>query len=212
MHEVAEAAYGDRAAATGFILTATQPAKSTICLWISQTSLVHDLGHVPERALRELTADRMRRFSVVTRHGSEALWAAEEAIMSGAVHHVIAEVEEADFTATRRLALASEKHGVPVTLLLPHRCEGATAAATRWRVSPRPSAPNRYDPHAPGASRCRAVLERCRIAPEEAGRVFDLEWNDETLSLGMVSGMVAGSATARPSRGNNSPPPQRKAG
>lgn len=202
LHEVAEAEYGDRAAATAFVLaagqTTGQPTGKGVILWISQSAFTQDMGALPETALREMTGGRMRRLNLVTRQASEALWAVEEAIVSRAVAHVIAEVETADFTATRRLTLASGRYGVPVTLLLPYRCSGATAAATRWRIATRPSSPNLHDPMAPGRPRWRGLLERCRAAPSAAGQSFDLEWNDETLSLGVVSGMAAGPVAPRP--------------
>ena len=198
VHEVAEQAYGHRAAATGFVLAAARPGRKGACLWVSQSGITRDTGHVPAAAFRTMTDGDRPRLSVITRKATEALWTVEEAVVSGAVSHVIAEVEAADFTATRRLALASEKHGVPVTLLLPYGCSGATAASTRWRIGPQPSAANRYDPRAPGHARYRAVLERCRTAPAVAGQTFDLEWNDETLSLHMVSGLAAGPAAPRP--------------
>lgn len=196
LHEVAEASYGDRAAATAFILTAS-PAARGVLLWISQAETVGDMGTLPEAALREMTGHKIHRLSLVTRHAHEALWAMEEAIVSGAVSHVVGEVDKADFTATRRLVLACERYGVPATLLLPYTCEGATAALTRWRISPRGSAPNPYDPEAPGHPRWRAKLEKCRAAPAATGQFFDLEWNDETLSLSMVSAMASGQASPR---------------
>lgn len=211
LHEVAEAAYGDRAAATGFILTAARGLHKSVLLWISQANTTRDMGALPESALREMSGDGIRRLNIVTRQTSDALWAVEEAIVSGAVSHVIAEISGADFTSTRRLTLASRRHGVPVTLLLPHHCEGATAASTRWRISPRPSAANRYDPRAPGHPRWRAQLERCRTAPAMAGHVFDLEWNNETLSLGLVPGMAAGPSAPRQTSPYGSPS-HRKAG
>ncbi|MBU4162939.1 MAG: hypothetical protein KKF36_02320 [Alphaproteobacteria bacterium] len=210
LHEVAETAYGDRAAATGFVLAATRPAQAGAWLWVSQTRFADDLGQVPEAALRHMQGQPPPRLSVKVRTLPDALWVIEEAVVSGAVSLVIAEVEAADFTATRRLTLASGRHGVPVILLMPQTREGATAAATRWRIHPRPSAPNRYDPQAPGHPRWRAVLERCRTAPNAAGTVFDLEWNDETLSLGVVSGLAAGPAAPRPVA--REAPSRRKAG
>lgn len=198
VHEVAEAAYGQRAAATGFALAVAQPDRKRACLWVCQAATTQDMGLIAETALQQMTGRRMPRLSVITRRASEALWAVEEAITSGAVSHVIAEVDAADFTATRRLALACERHSVAVTLLLPHRCTSTTAAATRWRISTRPSSLNRYDPCAPGCSRWHAALERCRAAPSMVGRTFDLEWNDETLSLRMVSGLASGPAAAHP--------------
>jgi protein ImuA len=200
LHEVAEASYGDRAAVTGFVLAATRQAKQGAWLWISQTKLTGDLGHVSQAALRQMQAVMPQRLNVETRTLAEALWAVEEAVVSGAVSLVIAEVDAADFTATRRLTLASGRYGVPVILIMAQTREGATAAATRWRISPRPSAPNRYDPQAPGNPRWRAVLERCRTAPNATGSSFDLEWNDETLSLSVVSGLAAGPAAPRPAQ------------
>lgn len=205
LHEVAEAAYGDRAAMTGFLLAAMRRTAPGAWIWVQQAAIARDSGEVPEAALASALAGAPARLrlTVQARNAREALWAAEEAAVSGAASLVIAEVEAADFTATRRLTLASRRHGVPVVLMLPHTCEGATAAATRWRLSPRPSGPNRYDNQAPGPARWRAVLERCRTAPSAAGRVFDLEWNDETLSLHMAAGLAAGPAAPRPSAGSN---------
>lgn len=197
LHEVVEGAYGDIAAATGFALSAAWPSGFGALLWISQATTRRDAGSLAETALREMASRNARRLSLVAKHASDVLWATEEAVVSGAVSHVVAEVDAADFTATRRLALASGRHGVPVTLLLPYGREGATAAATRWRIAARPSAPNPYDPRAPGRARWRANLERCRLNPSAVGRTFDLEWNDETLSLSVVSGVVAGSAAPR---------------
>jgi protein ImuA len=210
LHEVAEAAYGDRGAITGFVLAATRQARHGAWLWINQAKVAGDLGRVPDAALRQMHGAPPQRLNAEVRTLGDALWTVEEAVVSGAVSLVIAEVEAADFTATRRLTLASGRHGVPVILLMPPSCEGATAAATRWRISPRPSSPNRYDPQAPGHPRWRAVLERCRTAPNATGTSFDLEWNDETLSLGVVSGMATGPAAPRPAPREASG--QRKAG
>ena len=208
LHEVAEAAYGDRAAMTGFVLAAMQRPAPGAWIWVRQAAIARDCGSVPEAALAGGPA--RLRLTVQARTAREALWATEEAVVSGAASLVIAEVEEADFTSTRRLTLASRQHGVPVVLMLPYSCEGATAAATRWRLSPRPSAPNPYDAHAPGSPRWRAVLERCRGAPSATGQAFDLEWNDETLSLRVAAGLAAGPAAPRPSA--PAPALRRKAG
>jgi len=200
LHEVAEADYGDRGAITGFVLAVTRQARRGAWLWVSQAKVTGDLGRVPEAALCQMYGAPPLRLTAEVRGLGDALWTVEEAVVSGAVSLVIADVEAADFTATRRLTLACGRHGAAVILLMPPGCGGATAAATRWRVSPRPSCPNRYDPQAPGYPRWRAVLERCRAAPNAAGTGFDLEWNDETLSLGVVSGMAAGPAAPRPAR------------
>tara|TARA_R110001606_G_scaffold68561_1_gene156323 strand:+ start:1380 stop:2111 length:732 start_codon:yes stop_codon:yes gene_type:complete len=203
LHEVVDKAYGDRAAATGFVLTATKPTRPGAMLWISQASARRNFGRPSETALQEMTHGHINRINLATRNDRDALWAAEEAVVSGAINHVIAEVDAADFTATRRLTLASARHGVPVTLLLPYGSEGATAASTRWRIATRPSAPNPYDTRALGRPRWCVHLERCRTAPAAAGRTFNIEWNDETLSLRVVSRMVAGPVAPRTSKAGN---------
>jgi protein ImuA len=195
LHELAAASYGDAPAMTGFLLAAMRKQTKGAWIWVRQASIVRDMGDVPEAALAGGPA--CLRLNVQARSVREALWATEEAVLSGAASLVITEIEEADFTATRRLALASSRHGVPVVLMLPYTCEGATAAATRWRVGPRPSSPNHFDKYAPGHPRWRAVLERCRTSPASTGQAFDLEWNDETLSLSVVSGLAAGPAAPR---------------
>lgn len=199
LHELAEASYGDRPAMTGFLLAVMRQQAKGAWIWVRQASIVRDAGGVPESALSGKTA--CLRLTVHARNAREALWATEEAILSGAASLVITEVEAADFTATRRLSLASGRYGVPVVLMLPHTCEGATAAVTRWRLSPRPSAPNRFDPQAPGHPRWQAVIERCRSLPSAVGQTFDLEWNDETLSLSVAAGLAAGPAAPRAAAG-----------
>jgi protein ImuA len=208
LHEVAEAGYGDLAAATGFLLAALEKRPRGAWIWVRQSAIGRDCGDVPASAL---FGDMSRlRLTVHARNTREALWATEEAVVSGGACLVVAEVETADFTATRRLALASGRHGVPVVLLMPHTCQGATAAATRWRVSPHSSSPNRFDPQAPGNPRWQAVLERCRIAPAATGQTFDLEWNDETLSLTVAAGLAAGPPAPRLAPKDDAP--HRKAG
>lgn len=196
VHEVCETHFGDMAALCGFALSAAQPRPGAVA-WVTQRALGLDHGRVFESGLGGLRRMRPDLLHIRTAKKVEALWAVEEALRSTAVGLVIAEIEPVDFTASRRLTLASSRHGVPAILLLPYSNEGSTAAAARWRVSPRPSAPNRFDPRAPGHPRWRAVLERSRLAPTMAGHVFDLELNDETLSLSVVSGLAVDPSNAR---------------
>lgn len=196
VHEVCETRFGDMAALTGFAMAGAKCRPGAVA-WISQLGLGMEHGRIPAAGLGQVMAAPPPRLHVTARKPAEALWAIEEAIGSGAVALVVAEIGRVDFTASRRLALASSRHGVPVILLMPHTCEGSTAASARWRVAPRPSGPNRYDPRAPGSPRWRAVLERSRSAPHLSGHVFDVELNDETLSLTVVSGLADGAPPAR---------------
>jgi protein ImuA len=194
LHECVEHSFGDMPALTGFMLaniTATQSV-----LWVRQSRLTQDYAHVMPRGLMPFSWANTLCLNVKTFKRQEALWAIEEGMKSGGVQLVIGEVEEADFTATRRLKLASERYGVPVVLLMPYRREGVSACETRWRVRAQPSAPNPYDPKAPGCVRWEAVLEKCRQAPERLGQVFDLEYDHEALSLRVVPRMAVGQAEA----------------
>ncbi|MEM7768067.1 MAG: hypothetical protein AAF253_11350 [Pseudomonadota bacterium] len=173
------------AALTGFVLAASKQRSGAV-FWISQARLKRDHGCLLQAGLGALKTPLPIVLQAQPRKLNDALWMVEEAIQSKAVGLVIAEIEDADFTASRRLSLAASRHGVPVILLMPYSRQGATAAAARWRVSPRPSSPNPYDPRAPGHARWHAVLERSRQAPHMVGRSFTLELNDETLSLTLV--------------------------
>ena len=187
VHEICEARHGDMAAMTGFALAAARPPAGAV-FWV-------------------------RQFGLAREHGD--LWASEEAISSGAVGLVIAEIETLDFTASRRLTLAASRHGIPLILLLPWRREGTSAATARWRVASRPSGPNAFDARAPGASRWQAVLEKSRQAPQMAGRVFNIELDHETLSLRVVSGLAAHAPAPRAASadiGLSQNPPRRKTG
>ena len=196
VHEVCEAGFGDMAALTGFALSAS-PVRRGAIAWISQSTTLANHGHIFGAGLSAIRTKRPDILYIGTRKLTEALWATEEAIRSSAAGLVIAELSDLDFTASRRLTLAASRHGVPVILLMPYTREGASAATARWRVSPRPSAPNRHDRTAPGAARWQAVLERSRQVPHMAGHVFDLELDDETLSLTVVSGLASDAPTPR---------------
>lgn len=195
VHEIAAAGHGDMPACAGFALCAgLKRAGPGAIIWVSEHGRRRDFGLLAGHGLAGFGLDPGRVLFVHARKPREALWAVEEAMGCGAVALVAAELPGIDFTASRRLSLASEARGVPAVLLLGPRCEGATAAAARWRVRARPSAPDRWDPRAPGHPRWQAVLERSRTAPGAAGRTHDLEFDHETLSVHMVSRLAAGAS------------------
>ncbi len=189
LHECVENKFGDMSALAGFVL-ANVKSKGAI-LWVKQYKLTQEHGALLPSGTRTFQNTNSPCLHVKTSKRMDVLWTVEEGIKSGGVSLVIGEVDEADFTATRRLKLASERYGVPVVLLMPHTREGISACETRWRISSKPSKPNPYDVKAPGFSCWQAKLERCRPAPARVGDVFDLEYDDEALSLRVVSGMAA---------------------
>ena len=190
VHEVCETKHGDLPALLGFSL-ATKANRNGAVLHVQQSVLGLEHGEVLQAGAVGLQAQPKPMLSVQTRKLTEALWTIEEGIKSAAVGSVIAEIEDCDFTARRRLVLACGRYGVPEVLLMPYSREGATAATARWRVRPNLSAENEFDQRGLGSSRWQAVLERARQAPHLAGRRVDLDWNDETLSLTVVPGLAS---------------------
>lgn len=191
VHECVEARHGDMGAMTGFLLANANAPEAV--LWVKQYRLIQEHGQSLSRGMRAFTPMMGHCLHVRASKRLDALWAIEEGAKSGGVQLVVGEVEDADFTATRRLKLISEAYGVPIILLMPHTRQGTSACETRWRISAQPSALNPFDKKAPGKARWRAVLERCRTAPERTGETFDLEYDDEALSLRVVSRLAAGS-------------------
>ena len=105
---------------------------------------------------------------VRARDAREVLWTMERALECSAVSLVVGEVYGApaalDFTASRRLALAAERHETRCVLV---RLGGGarehnTAARRRWRIASLSSAPAPHDDRAPGAPRWRVDLLRAR--------------------------------------------------
>lgn len=200
VHEIVEDRFGDLPAATGFALTASQHSAGAI-VHVQQDRGASNHGRLLPQGLPKLCRKPQPIITVSARRQRDTLWSVEEAILSRAASLVIGEIDDLDFTASRRLTLAAQRCGVPVILLLPYTREGATAATARWRLSSAPSGRNRFDPYAPGTTRWRAVLERCRIADIATPFTFDLELDHETLSLSLVSELATNPAEARPLAG-----------
>ena len=83
----------------------------------------------------------------------------EEGLRHAGLSAVLGELSHLPMTASRRLVLAAEKSGVMALALLRDAKEGGlTAAATRWRITPLPSAPLPV----PGLGRARWRVELTR--------------------------------------------------
>jgi len=109
---------------------------------------------------------RHRLIHVCVRDTSDALFALEEGIRCHDLAFVIGEVagnpRGLDFTASRRLVLAAERHGVPLWLVRLDARHDLGAARMRWDIASAPSAEAAWNPQAPGAARWRAELFRAR--------------------------------------------------
>ena len=114
--------------------------------------------------------DPDRLLLIGLRTDEEVLAAVEDALSADGVAAVVGEVETLDLTAGRRLQLACERRGATGLIVrrrmavdVKQRSVGdASAAATRWRIAPEPSAPELPRAAGLGLPRWRARLERQR--------------------------------------------------
>jgi protein ImuA len=143
LHEVGaegvEAEIGAAMAGFAALLAGTiQPARPV--LWIAPRADLNPPG------LSAFGLDPARLVLVRPRDDAGTLGAMEAALREGGLAAVVGEVGRLERTASRRLHLAAQRHGVTALVLRrwPHgraRADReATAAVTRWRIASAPSA------------------------------------------------------------------------
>lgn len=128
---------------------------------------------------------RHRLIHVLAKTPEDALFALEEGLrcrdLAGVIGEVAGNPRALDFTASRRLTLAAERHGVPLLLVRTDAARDLSSARQRWQVRSAPSASPRWNPAAPGAPAWHAELFRSRshapgewvVRATEAGLVAD---------------------------------------
>jgi len=146
----------------GFLLPQLETGKPL--LWVQDRMAILESGrvHPPGLPSQDL-------IHIETRDARDALWAMEEGVRCAALSAVIGEIwgdpRALDFTATRRLAVASERSRVPCWLVRLGGTANLSGARMRWRVASAPSLPNALDPRAPGTPVWHADLFRARGMP-----------------------------------------------
>lgn len=133
-------------------------------LWVQERAAMR-LGGRPY--LHGLPADlRHRVIHVAAKTPEDALFAMEEGLkcrdLAGVIGEIAGNPRKLDFTASRRLSLAAEKHGVALWLVRLDAAADLSSARMRWQVAAAPSLPQRWNDEAPGAARWRAELFRAR--------------------------------------------------
>lgn len=112
---------------------------------------------------------RHRLIHVAAKSCEDALFALEEGVRCRDLAFVIGEIagnpRALSFTASRRLSLAVQRHGVPLWLVRLEAGRDLSSARMRWRVSAVPSTPPRWNAQAPGTPAWRAELFRARAHP-----------------------------------------------
>jgi len=112
---------------------------------------------------------RHRLIHVSARKPEDALFALEEGLRCRDLAFVLGEIagnpRALDLTASRRLGLAAERHGVPFWLVRLDARRDLGSARMRWEVRSAPSRPPRWNPQAPGVPVWHAELFRARRHP-----------------------------------------------
>lgn len=160
-------------------------------LWVQDRKAIRETGRMflhglPEAAGRDIV-------HVTAKDGCEALWAMAEGLKCAALGAVIGEIhgdpQALDFTATRRLAVAAERYGVPAFLLRISGHPDLSGARRRWRVTSRPSLPHPHDMKAPGSPVWSLDLFRAR---DMQPRMWEASYDRAAHRLDMVPGFGAG--------------------
>jgi protein ImuA len=147
--------------ATAFLLA--QLPRGKPLLWVQERMAILEAGRLYPPGIGIEWRDFIH---VEARDARAALWAMEEGLRCPALGAVIGELwgdpAALDFTATRRLAVAAERHGVAAYLIRQSGHANLSGARMRWRVASAPSAPNPLNPRAPGAAAWDVELFRAR--------------------------------------------------
>jgi protein ImuA len=192
-HEVVARAYGDAPAALGFAaalcarrLIALKPQDRRPVLWVRALGEVSEYGRLYGHGLARFGLTRDRLLTVSLSKPQAVLWTIEEALRSRAVSMVVCDANHTrfDLTATRRAMLAAQEGETPCLMVFASPRDGATAARTRWQVSPAPSIPPPYDDTAPGDPAWHLTLTRSR-----GGRpgTWTVDWHHATHRFSLVS-------------------------
>jgi protein ImuA len=178
----------------GFLLAQADTSKPL--LWVQDRMAILESGRIHPPGLPS-----QNLIHVEARDARDALWAMEEGVRCAALSCVIGELwgdpRVLDFTATRRLAVAAERSGVPCWLVRLGGTANLSGARMRWRIASAPSLLNSLDPRAPGPPAWDADLFRARGSPpgrwsiaHEAG-VFHLAAASGDRALGEVERLSA---------------------
>lgn len=147
--------------------TPAESASDRAVLWVQDRAAVRLTGR-PYRP--GLPADlRHRLIHVVAEKAEDALFALEEGLRCRDLAFVLGELagnpKALDFTASRRLSLAAERHGVPLWLVRLDAARDLSSARMRWEVRSAASPSPRWNAAAPGIPSWRAELFRARTHP-----------------------------------------------
>jgi protein ImuA len=139
-------------------------------LWVQDLAAIRLGGRPCLAGLPEDLSHRLIHVAAAT--PEDALFALEEGLKCRDLACVIGEIagnpRALSFTASRRLSLTAERHGVRLWLVRLDATPDLSSARMRWQVRAAPSPPPRWNVAAPGTATWHAELFRARThAPGE---------------------------------------------
>jgi protein ImuA len=139
LHEVYAGDASQGASATGFASGfASRLGADKKLFWITTDFAILEYGRLNAKGLIELGIDPNRVILLRLAKGEDALRAASDILSTEAVGALVMEFPRAfkalDFTASRRLSLASAKQDIPTVVLRLGIKPQSSAAETRWLV------------------------------------------------------------------------------
>ncbi len=136
-------------------------------LWVQDGAALRQTGRPYRPGLPEML--RHRLVHVAAKTPEDALFALEEGLRCRDLAFVIGEIagnpRALSFTASRRLSLAAERHGVPLWLVRLDAARDLGSARMRWEARSARSSGPRWNDQAPGIPNWRAELFRARNHP-----------------------------------------------
>ncbi len=136
-------------------------------LWVQDKAALRKSGRPYRPGLPP--ALRHRLIHVAANTPEDALFALEEGLRCRDLSFVVGELagnpKGLSFTASRRLSLVAEKHGVPLWLIRIDAAHDLSSARMRWDVRSAASPPPRWNADAPGPPAWQAQLFRARAHP-----------------------------------------------
>ncbi len=133
-------------------------------LWVQDKRAVQRSGRPYLHGLPDELRHRLIHVEAAT--PEDALFALEEGLRCRDLACVIGEIvgnpRALDFTASRRLSLTAEQHGVALWLVRLEAQADLSSARMRWRVEAAPSEADRWNADAPGAPAWKVELFRAR--------------------------------------------------
>ena len=178
------------ALAVAFALAAGHKSRPRPLLMVlaGRAASEHGLPYGP--GLSRFGLDPGQLILVTAKRAADALWAIEEGLRAKSLGAVIASLDAVGMLPARRLVLAAAEGATPCLLLTSPSKAGISVAHTRWRIASQASAPQPFDPAAPGAWRCALTLERCRQGPSDLK--WTVEWSDASHRFNLAAAVPPG--------------------